>query len=122
MKNSNKLFILLFTILFISSCDFNQSKIDSVTAELDYAEANKKEMATEDWESLQTTVEELEQDVDLNRDNFSDEQVKQIRKLQGRYAALAFKKGLNDFQDSMKDLGDQVEGFVDEMQKDTINN
>lgn len=122
MKSSNKLFVLLFTILFISSCDFKQSKIDSVAAELDYAEANKKEMVTEDWESLQTTVEELEQDVDLNRDNFSDEQVKQIRKLQGRYAALAFKKGLNDFQDSMKDLGDQVEGFVDEMQKDTINN
>ncbi len=121
MKSSNKLFVLLFTILFISSCDFKQSKIDSVAAELDYAEANKKEMATEDWESLQTTVAELEQDVDLNRDTFSDEQVKQIRKLQGRYAALAFKKGLNDFQDSMKDLGDQVEGFVDEMQKDTIN-
>ena len=122
MKIIKKLFVLLFTMLFISSCDFKQSKIDTVAAELDYAEANKKEMATEDWESLQTAVEELEQDVDLNRDNFSDEQVKQIRKLQGRYAALAFKKGLNDFQDSMKDLGDQVEGFVDEMQKDTINN
>ncbi len=112
---------ILFFLLFVS-CGFKQSKIDSVAAELDYAEANKKEMATEDWESLQLTVEELEQDVDLNRDNFTDEQVKQIRKLQGRYAALAFKKGLNDFQDSMKDLGDQVEGFVDEMQKDTINN
>lgn len=122
MKSSKKFFVFLFTILFISSCDFKQSKIDSVASELDYAEANKKEMATEDWESLQLTVEELEQDVDLNRDNFTDEQVKQIRKLQGRYAALAFKKGLNDFQDSMKDLGDQVEGFVDEMQKDTINN
>ena len=121
MKSSNKLFVMLFTMLFISSCDFKQSKIDSVAAELDYAEANKKEMATEDWESLQKTVEELEQDVDLNRDNFSDEQVKQIRKLQGRYAALAFKKGLNDFQNSIKDVGDQVEGFVDEMQKDTIN-
>lgn len=122
MTFNKKLYLFLFLILTFSSCDFKQSKIDSFAAELDYAEANKKEMATEDWESLQTTVEELEQDLDLKRDNYSDEQVKQIRKLQGRYAALAFKKGLNDFQDSMKDLGDQVEGFVDEMQKDTINN
>jgi hypothetical protein len=121
MTFNKKLYLFLFLILTFSSCDFKQSKIDSVAAELDYAEANKKEMATEDWVSLQTKVEELEQDLDLKRDNYSDEQVKQIRKLQGRYAALAFKKGLNDFQDSMKDLGDQVEGFVDEMQKDTIN-
>lgn len=121
MTFNKKLYLFLFLILTFSSCDFKQSKIDLFAAELDYAEANKKEMATEDWESLQTTVEELEQDLDLKRDNYSDEQVKQIRKLQGRYAALAFKKGLNDFQDSMKDLGDQVEGFVDEMQKDTIN-
>lgn len=120
MKSSKKFFVFLFTILFISSCDFKQSKIDSVAAELDYAEANKKEMATEDWESLQITIEELEIDVDLNRDNFTDEQVKQIRKLQGRYAALAFKKGLNDFQDSMKDLGDQVEGFVKGFKSDTL--
>jgi hypothetical protein len=66
-------------------------------------------------------MQELESDLEQNRDKYTDEQVKEIGKLQGRYFALAVKKGINDFQESLKDLGSQMEGFIQGINSDTLN-
>ena len=51
--------------------------------------------------------------METNRKNYTDEQVKEIGKLQGRYAAILVKQGMDEFQGSLKDLGSKMEGFIE---------
>jgi len=99
-----------------------QSRLDKANKEVEYAEQNKDAMAEKDWTALEKKMEELESDLEQNREKYTDKQVKEIGKLQGRYFAVAAKKGINDFQESVKDLGNQMEGFIEGITDSTNNN
>ncbi len=114
-------FLLLVYLIVLSSCNNVQSRLDKAEKEIEYAEQNKKEMTANDWSALEKKMQELESDLEQNRDKYTDEQVKEIGKLQGRYFAVAVKKGINDFQESVKDLGNQMEGFIEGIKSDTNN-
>ncbi len=111
---------LIFTVLI--SCDQVQNKLDSTASEIEYAENNLLEMSGEDWTKLELSMEELEQDLELNRNEYSEEQIKEAGKIQGKYAALVIKKGMNDLQESVEDFGNQMEGFIEGINSDTTNN
>jgi tetrahydromethanopterin S-methyltransferase subunit G len=113
--------LLLCLIIALNSCNNVQSRLDRAEKEIEYAEQNKKEMTEKDWSALEKRMEELESDLEQNRDKYTDEQVKELGKLQGRYFAIAVKKGMNDFQESVKDLGNQMEGFVEGLTDTTKN-
>jgi primosomal protein N'' len=116
-------FILLALIsLLFGACNTTQLKIEKATEEIEYAERNKKGMTEQDFEKLQLQMEELEQDLTENRKNYSEEQIKEIGKIKGRYTALLIKKGIKDIQESVKDIGNQMEGFIEGFKTDTITN
>ena len=96
--------------------------MDSTASEIEYAENNLLEMSGEDWTKLELSMEELEQDLELNRKEYSEEQIKEAGKIQGKYAALVIKKGMNDLQESVEDFGNQMEGFIEGINSDTTNN
>lgn len=77
-------------------------------------------MTEKDWSALENKMKELENDLEQSRDKYNDEQVKEFGKLQGRYFAITVKKGINDFQESLKDLGNQMEGFIEGFKSDTL--
>jgi hypothetical protein len=116
-----KLIVFAFIVFTQTACKNVQSKLDQVSSKIEYTEKNKKEMTSDDWASLELQMKELERDYELNKDKYSEEQIKEIGKLQGRYSALLLKKGLNDFQESVKDLGNQVEGFIEGITDTTTN-
>ncbi len=118
MKNIIFVVFVLFTFF---SCNTTQSKLENAESDIEYAEQNKKEMTAKDWSDLEKKMQELEFDLEQNRDKYTDEQVKAIGRLQGRYFALAVKKGITDFQESLKDLGNQAEGFIEGIKSDTLN-
>jgi len=113
--------LLLVFLIALCSCNNIQSKLNEAEAEIEYAEQNKEDMTTKEWSDLDKKMQELESDLELNRDKYTDEQVKEIGKLQGRYFAVVVKKGINNFQESMKDLGNQMEGFIEGIKSDTNN-
>ena len=113
--------LILGFFIALSGCNKVQSRLDSAEKEIEYAEQNKIEMTEKDWSTLEKTMKELEIDLEQNREKYTDEQIKEIGKLQGRYFAIAVKKGLNDFQESVKDLGNQMDGFIEGI-TDTTNN
>ena len=113
--------LLLGLLIALSGCNNVQSRLDSAEKEIEHAEQNKIEMTEKDWSTLEKTMKELEIDLEQNREKYTDEQIKEIGKLQGRYFAIAVKKGLNDFQESVKDLGNQMDGFIEGI-TDTTNN
>ena len=113
--------LLLVFLLALSGCNNVQSRLDKAEKEIEYAEQNKQEMTAKDWSALEKKMKELESDLEQNRDKYTDEHVKEIGKLQGRYFAVAVKKGINDFQESIKDLGNQMEGFIEGITDSTNN-
>jgi hypothetical protein len=119
MKTLKIIIFLIFGII-LNSCSSSQSKMDKVSTMINYAEQNKEDMTEKDWSALEKKMGELEIDLLQNREKYTDEQVKEIGKLLGRYFAITVKKGINDFQDSMNDLGDQVEGFVKGFKSDIL--
>lgn len=120
-KNMRQTIPFLGFLIAFSSCNNVQSRLDKAEKEIEYAEQNKEEMTAKDWSVLERKMQELESDLEQNRDKYTDEQVKEIGKLQGRYFAVAVKKGINDFQESVKDLGNQMEGFIEGIKSDTNN-
>ena len=119
-KDMRQTILLLGLLIALSSCNNVQSRLDIAEKEIEHAEQNKKEMTEKDWSTLEKKMKELESDLEQNREKYTDEQVKEIGKLQGRYFAVDVKKGLDDFQESVKDLGNQMEGFIEGI-TDSIN-
>ncbi len=120
-KDMRQTILLLGLLIALSSCNNVQSRLDKAEKEIEYAEQNKEEMTAKDWSVLEKKMQELESDLEQNREKYTDEQVKEIGKLQGRYFAVAVKKGINDFQESVKDLGNQMEGFIEGITDSTQN-
>jgi hypothetical protein len=118
-----KIIILSVLITILSAaCNQTQSKIEKVIKEIEYAERNKKEIPSQQLEKLQLQIEELQQDLNENQENYSKQQIKQIGKIQGRYTALLLKNGIKDFQESVIDISNQIEGFLEGFKTDTITN
>ena len=113
--------LLLLIFISISGCYSVQSKLDSAKEEIEYAEKNNDAMTAKDWARLENELQMLEIDLEQNRTKYNDEQVKEIGKIQGRYFAVVAKKGINDFQESLKDLGSQMEGFIEGITDSTNN-
>lgn len=114
--------VLLFSVMALVSCDPVQNKLDATATDIESAENNLAEMSAEDWTKLEISMDELEQDLEANRDDYSEEQIKEAGKIQGRYTALVMKKGFNDLKESVEDFGNQMEGFIEGINSDTTNN
>ncbi len=112
---------IFFSFIALVACDPVQHKLDSTAAEIEYAQNNLSEMSEEDWIKLEISMDELEQDLEANREDYSEEQIKEAGNIQGKYAALVMKKGFNELQESVQDFGNQMEGFIEGINSDTIN-
>ena len=105
--------LLLGCLISLNGCNNVQSRLDIAEKKIEYAEQNKEKMTTKDWSALKKKMQELESDLEQNRDKYTDEQIKEAGKLQGRYFAINLKKRINDFQESATDLSNQMEGFIE---------
>lgn len=106
------LFLIISTWL-VNSCNKTQDKLDKAWIKIEYAEENYTKMTAEEWRELELVIIDLNSDMELNRQKYSDVQIKEIGKIKGRYTSILLKKGINDFKDSVKDLNNQIEGFMD---------
>lgn len=106
-------FFLLSTLLLFIGCNASQYKIRNATSIIEGVESDISEISSEDWLELENVMQELDNDITRNSDDFSAEQMSEVKKLQGRYVALVVKKGINDLKESVKDLGNQMEGFLE---------
>lgn len=110
-------FLLSFSIVLCLSiflgCDSVSSNLNKASLELKTAEENIGTLTSEDISHLELVMEELNKHYEENSDNYTGEQVKELGRLQGRYAAIMVKKGASEIEESIKDLGNQMEGFIE---------
>jgi hypothetical protein len=112
--------VLLLIAMFFISCSNPQSKIDRISNDLTSAEQNSGKLSDKELESISADLGALQTDLDKNRDDYSDAQIKEIGKLKGRYASLVAKNSWDGFKRDVKDAASQVKGFVEGfMEEDT---
>jgi hypothetical protein len=121
MSNRYIIAVKIMFLLLLMACNKNQNIYKGAFDAIDYAERNGMEMTQEDWDYVDTAMLELEDAISNDRASFTEEEIREARKLQGRYAALVVKKGVGDLQDVVKDLGNQIDGFIEGF-KDTTKN
>lgn len=113
MRSSLMGMLFLGLSVLTQSCDKKQSQIDQIDSIVKRAEQNKDVLSEMDWKNLDEKMQKLQYNLENNRKEYSEEQIRQVGKLQGKYAALLIKKELKDFQKSVNNLGSQMEGFIE---------
>ncbi len=88
---------------------------------MEHAEQSKVDLSKSELDELKNQMKDLQTDLETNRKDYTDEQIKEISRLKGRYTALLVKEGFNEIKNSLKDLEYQMEGFIDGM-TDSSNN
>jgi hypothetical protein len=119
MKQLFKTFLFSGILFFLVGCDQNQRTIDNITSELSHAEQNLSSLNEQDWNALEKKMDDLDKSLTDERSGFSQKQIEDARKLQGKYAALILKREVGGAIDGIKDLGNQVEGFIEAIQDST---
>ena len=108
------LIILIGSLMFLfMSCDTAGSKINEAESSIEKVEKDLERVSKNELEELERQMQELEEHLNNNRNAYTDEQIKEIGRLKGRYTSIMVKKGLLDFKESLKDLGNQMEGFIE---------
>jgi hypothetical protein len=110
-KSIFKLITLMLLLSILYACNTTQSKIDSVITKIEKAEGDMDKISTDDWKSLEIAIKNLYDDFQKNKENYSDEQRKEIAKIRGRYIALQIKKGVNEIIDIGGDLKTELESI-----------
>ncbi len=117
MKKMMNVFFLGLS-LFVTSCDGisassrNLKKLENIVEKVD---KNYNKYTEKDWEQTDAKIEQITFEIEQNREDYSPETMEKINNMIGKYQALKLKKGLNSFQDALKNFGQQMEGAIKEI-------
>ena len=117
-----KSLISVLVALILFSCGTSkENKIDKTEQSIISAEKNIEALDSTKLEKLETEITQLQNDLEENRNKYSDEQIKRIGILQGRYAAILVKKGIGEFQKGVNQFKSQLDGFMEGLNNSTPN-
>jgi vacuolar-type H+-ATPase subunit E/Vma4 len=104
----------------VLSCDQQQGQIENAQTVIKDAEKNIEKFGASDWEKLESEIAKLEKSLEDDRSKYTEKQIEDANKLIGKYRLLQLKKGVNEFKNTIKDAGQQIEGmFEGEGDKDS---
>jgi len=66
------------------------------------------------WENINNEFEKINDHFQSHRNKYSESEITKFNKLQGKYIAVILKSGINQLENSIKDLQETVNGAIDE--------
>jgi hypothetical protein len=114
MNASIKIFI--FTILIntlVISCGIQGSNIDKLESLIQNAEDNIELFDEAQNQEIDNLLSEINQEIQTDKSTYTSEEMTKYNKLIGRYNAILFKNGIKDINESIKQFGNQLDGFID---------
>ncbi|MDO4163295.1 MAG: hypothetical protein Q4D56_02750 [Bacteroides sp.] len=121
MKKIILLALLAICTLGFQSCQSKHSRIDDLKDFVEEITENGADYTQDQWEKANEKFSELLDKIN-SYDDLSQEEIEEVAKLQGQYAATAFKNSGKNIMEKMKKAGAAVEGFLDgvgeELKKD----
>lgn len=113
-------FLIFFFFLFIlASCNNKETQIKDAEKLVNDIKENFDKYTQDDWDKVDTLIVQLENDLVKNREYYTPEQIENANKTIGRYKVLKFKNGLNGLKNSMEDMGQQINGAMEELADST---
>lgn len=117
MKSIYTLFFFTSLLTIICACNNANSKIEDFSVVISNAEEKHTNFSETEWEKLDDELKEFEQDLAQHNNDYSPEQRKNANKLIGRYKLLTIKRKINEFNKDLEDVGQQIDGLLEEGNK-----
>ncbi len=106
------LFVMVMTILAtVVACSTSQTAISDLESLVEKVEENRKEYTEEDWATVMKEYADINESLDGNE--YTEEELKEIGRLKGRYIGLLTKNAMNVAGSQLKILLKQFEGGME---------
>ena len=109
------------TTLSIGACQSKSSRIDDLKDFVEEIQKDGKDYSQEQWEKAN---EKLSQRLDKinSYEDLSEDELKEVAKLQGQYAATVFKNSGKAIMEQMEKAGAALDGFLEGVDQGLDNN
>lgn len=115
------LLVLLTTGIFcLTSCQSKSSRIDDLKEFVEDIQKDSKDYTQEQWEKANEKFGQLLEKIN-SYDDLSEEELKEVAKLQGQYAATVFKNSGKAIMEQMEKAGIALDGFLEGIDKGLDN-
>lgn len=112
MKKYILLALLAIGIMGFQSCQSKQGRIDDLKNFVEEISEDGKDYTADQWEKANKKFSELLEKINLY-DDLTEEELEEVAKLQGQYAATVFKNSGKAIMEQMEKAGAALGGFLE---------
>ena len=109
------------TTLSIGACQSKSSRIDDLKDFVEEIQKDGKDYSQEQWEKANEKFSQLLDKINSYED-LSEDELKEVAKLQGQYAATVFKNSGKAIMEQMEKAGAALDGFLEGVDQGMDNN
>lgn len=109
------------TTLNIGACQSKSSRIDDLKDFVEEIQKDGKDYSQEQWEKANEKFSQLLDKINSYED-LSEDELKEVAKLQGQYAATVFKNSGKAIMEQMEKAGAALGGFLEGVDQGLDNN
>lgn len=109
------------TTLSIGACQSRSSRIDDLKDFVEKIQKDGKDYSQEQWEKANEKFSQLLDKINSYED-LSEDELKEVAKLQGQYAATVFKNSGKAIMEQMEKAGAALDGFLEGVDQGLDNN
>ena len=109
------------TTLSIGACQSKSSRIDDLKDFVEEIQKDGKDYSQEQWEKANEKFSQLLDKINPYED-LSEDELKEVAKLQGQYAATVFKNSGKAIMEQMEKAGAALDGFLEGVDQGLDNN
>lgn len=109
------------TTLSIGACQSKSSRIDDLKDFVEEIQKDGKDYSQEQWEKANEKFSQLLDKINSYED-LSEDELKEVAKLQGQYAATVFKNSGKAIMEQMEKAGAALDGFLGGVDQGLDNN
>lgn len=109
------------TTLSIGACQSKSSRIDDLKDFVEEIQKDGKDYSQEQWEKANEKFSQLLDKINSYED-LSEDELKEVAKLQGQYAVTVFKNSGKAIMEQMEKAGAALDGFLEGVDQGLDNN
>ena len=99
--------------LLLTACHSKNDPMNELNALTEQLSEDTSEYTEEDWETVSNQLEMIDAEIQQYRDQYTDEEMKEIGRLKGKCAGLITKKAINSATQKLEDVSKQAEGMIE---------
>ena len=118
IKINKGLYFLVITFcvslfLSLSACSTKQGPINDLSDLAEEVQANGSNYSAEDWNAVNEDLEVIESEIEQYKDEYTDEELKEIGRLKGILLAQYTKASVNSITSGVENAMKEAEGLVE---------